>query len=119
MSEASKRARSERAEARTATVENARKGLKALMAERLEAQADALVTRLLDIVEHGSDADALRAADTLMSRVYGRPVQPTEDLTPSAVPTTAAEVRAMSPEERRALLALALPADPEPASAQG
>lgn len=119
LSRAGVEARQRRAEERSDVVERGRKGLKALMAERLEERADVIVARLVDVVEHGTDADALRAAEVLMSRVYGRPVQPTEDLTPQRVPTTADEVRAMSPEERRALLALALPAHPNTASAQG
>jgi len=74
------------------------------MAAELERKADAVVNRLVAIVETGTDADALKAAEVLMSRVYGRPVQPTEDLTPRDMPTSLEEVRAMSPEERRELL---------------
>lgn len=84
-------------------------GLRALMAARLEEEAEAIVGRLLAIVRDGTDADALRAAETLMSRVYGRPVQPTEDLSAARIPSTAEEVRAMTPEERRQLLALVAP----------
>lgn len=98
-------ARQRRAEEKSAAVERGRKGIKVLMAERLEEEAERVVGRLLDIVAHGTDADALRAADLVMSRVHGRPVQPTEDLTPERVPTTADEVRGMSPEERRLLIA--------------
>lgn len=117
-------ARQRRAEERSDAVERGRMGLRALMAEALEEHAEEVVGRLLAIVRDGSDADALRAADTLMSRVYGRPVQPTEDVTERSIPSTAEQVRAMSPEERRALLSLVLtparplPALPEPAQAE-
>lgn len=101
------RARRRVAEAREASLRAARMGLRAMMAARLEQEAEAVVDRMLDIIRTGTDADAIRAAEAIMSRVYGRPVQPTEDLTPR-VPSTAEEVRAMTPEERRRLLAAAL-----------
>ena len=108
LSAAGHAARTAQRQAREDAVERGRMGLQGLLALRLEEHADAVVARLLDIVAHGNDADALRAAETLMSRVYGRPVQPTEDLTPSRQPTTVDEVRAMSPAERRELLAAVL-----------
>ena len=101
-------ARQRRAKASSDAVEHGRKGLQVLMAEALEEHAGAVVTRLLAIVDHGTDADALRAAEALMARVYGRPVQRTEDVTVQRTPTTVDEVRAMTPEERRSLLAAVL-----------
>jgi len=103
LSAAGHAARSAQRMAREDAVERGRMGLKALMAEELEAHAHSVVSRLLSIVETGTDADALRAAEVLMSRVHGRPVQPTEDVTVRP-PSTMDELRALSPEERRALM---------------
>lgn len=105
-------AKREQAARRREAAERAKLGLQAMLAEELERQAAEIVARLLGILRAGSDADALRAADLVLSRVYGRPVQPVASTTP---PSTAEEVRAMTPEERRALLARALPALREPA----
>ncbi len=56
----------------------------------------------LDIIMNGSDADALRAIEAMESRIYGKP---TERVETSTVPSTLEEVRSMSREERRAVLA--------------
>jgi len=45
----------------------------------------------------------LQAMEQLENRALGRAVQPTEDLTPKT-PETVDQIRALSPEERRALL---------------
>jgi hypothetical protein len=63
---------------------------------------EAIVTRLMAIVTGGSDADALRAAEALMSRVYGRPTERVE--TTVKRPQTAEDVEAISDAELEAYL---------------
>lgn len=101
--EAAARARTERREAREHAEEAARKGLKALMGERLEERADALTARLEALALSPDDATALRGIELWLSRVHGRAVQPTRDETPD-VPADVEALRSLSPEERRALL---------------
>lgn len=92
--------RREQAETRT---EARKRTLKDMLAERLEEQADAIATRLTAIIANGDDSDALRAIENWMSRVYGRPTERVEATV--VEPESVAELRRMSSEERRALLA--------------
>ena len=78
-------------------------GLKALMGARLEARAADLTARLERLALSSDDAIALRGIELWLSRVHGRAVQPTRDETPE-VPADVEALRALSPEERRALL---------------
>lgn len=107
--------------------ERARLGAMALMGQRLEADADAVVSRLVGIALRGDDAQALGAIKLLYDRVYGRAVQPSSDVTEERNPLLES-FASLSPEERRAVLRLArpspdpahsLPSDADPASAQG
>ena len=43
------------------------------------------MARLKAVVESGSDADALRAIEQWMSRVFGRPVDPITMMTPDSL----------------------------------
>jgi len=94
-------ARSRYAEARS----EARKlGLRDRLAARLEERADMLITRLMGIVETGTDADALRAIDAMLSRVYGRPKETVELQAVREEPETLQALRAMTIDERTALM---------------
>jgi hypothetical protein len=104
MTRASAEARAARVEARKASEEAAQKGLKALLGERLEEKADAITERLQSLALSRDDATALRGIELWLSRVRGRAVQPTRDDTPIELPEDVQALRAMSPEERRALL---------------
>lgn len=95
--------RAERVEARTDAVEAARMGLRALMGARLEERADKIVTVLDGLLDSPDESIRLRAIEQWMSRVYGKAVQPTQDV-PADMPTDLDQLRAMTPEERRALL---------------
>lgn len=107
-------------EDREAAVEQARLGLTAMMAARLEERADALTRRLEGLALSPDDSIALRGIQLWLERVHGRAVQPTADVTEGRNPLVEA-FAALSPEERRAMLRLAqpLPALDPPASAQG
>ncbi len=90
-----------REQAETAAV-TSKKGLRVLLAQRLEEHADKIAARLASIIEDGSDADALRAIESWTSRVYGRP---TEHVEVAEKPRTLEELRAMPRAQRLALLA--------------
>jgi hypothetical protein len=77
--------RNKRAEAR---LERREKALRDLMADELQAHASVVVKRLLAIVEKGSDSDSIRAAESLLNRVYGRARETVEV---SSVPSWASE----------------------------
>jgi hypothetical protein len=100
--------------------ESARKGLNALMGERLEAEADVFVERLRDLALSPDPGVALQGMKLWLERVYGRAVQPSVELADDSNPVVAA-FTALSPEERRTLLRLAqpLPDVPDTASQQG
>jgi hypothetical protein len=76
--------------------------------QRLAALADELVERMAaayrDALETGSPDDLRRAqaAEALLSRVYGKPVQPTEEQL--TVPHSVEALQAMTPAERLELL---------------
>jgi hypothetical protein len=74
----------------------------AVVLEELQVEVVAAYTAAL---RTGSPEDLRRAqaAEALLSRVHGRPTQPTVDETPQ-LPTDVAALLALSPEERRALL---------------
>jgi hypothetical protein len=57
----------------------------------------------LTIVEHGGDADALRAIEAMLSRVCGRPTERVETVEVRE-PETVEQLRAMSVDERAALI---------------
>ena len=65
------------------------------------------------------DPTAIQGLKLFQERVYGRAIQPTRDESPEN--PLAHALSSLSPEERRALFAVArtMPAHPEPASAQG
>lgn len=63
-----------------------------------------LITRLMGIVETGTDADALRAIDAMLSRVYGRPKETVELQAVREEPETLQALRAMTIDERTALM---------------
>src|SRR5262249_1435832 len=75
--------------------QRAQKSLRELLAERLEAHADVLIDRLLRIAQTGDDADARRAIEAMLSRVYGRPKDTVEHRVDPA-----RHIIDMSPEER-------------------
>lgn len=113
-------ARQQRAEAKAAAVESSRKGLNVLLGERLEAKADEMVTALESLAFSSDPSVALQGIKLWLERVYGRAVQPTADVTEERSPLVEA-FAALTPEERRAMLALApsLPERPHTASAEG
>jgi hypothetical protein len=78
-------------------------GLKALMGQRLEAEAEEVTERLRALALSDDDATALRGIELWLSRVYGRPIQPTQEVTVD-MPVNWDELNAMTPEQRRALL---------------
>ena len=97
--------RREAAEDRSEAAAVARMGLQERTAAFL-ARDDvqrALEQRWLDILENGSDADAIRLHAQLADRVFGRPTERVE-VDDVRVPASVEEIRAMSPEERRAAL---------------
>jgi hypothetical protein len=114
---ASAASRSKRAEARR----DALKSTKQRLAEVVEELQGEIEGAYRDALRTGSPEDLRRAqaAEALLSRVLGRPTQPTEDITPGNPVLDA--FASLSPDERRALLRLAqpLPTDPDTASAQG
>lgn len=105
--------RSEAAEARRTALTAAQKGLRVLLAERLEERADAITARLEQLALSTDDATALRGMQLWLERVHGRAVQPTRDETPS-VGTDLAALQGMSLDELAAL-AHRLPTEPDPA----
>ncbi len=78
-------------------------GLKALLGRELEREASALTARLRSLALSADDAIALRGIELWISRVHGKAVQPTSDVTPD-LPADVEALRALSPDERRALL---------------
>ena len=109
----SAQARSKTSEARREALTAVQKGLRVLLAERLEARADAIATRLEALALSTDDQTALRGMQLWLDRVHGRAVQPTQDVTPS-VGTDLAALQAMGLDELAAL-ARRLPAEPDPA----
>jgi hypothetical protein len=65
-------------------------------------RADEIVARKLEIIEHGTDADALRAMESIEARIYGKPKETVVQESPE--PKTLEELRSLSRDERRALL---------------
>jgi hypothetical protein len=65
-------------------------------------KADVIAAQLADIIENGSDADALRAMEQWTSRVYGKPTERVE--TDISIPQTWEEIDSMSREQRQAIL---------------
>jgi hypothetical protein len=74
------------------------------LAARLEAEADTLVDRLMQIVASGTDADALRAMDSMLARVYGRPKETVEVSAVQAEPESLQALRAMTVAQRTDLM---------------
>jgi hypothetical protein len=68
----------------------------------LERNAEKIEARLLAIIKHGNDADALRAIHEWTNRVYGRPTERVEQVMPES--ETERQLREMSKEERTAKL---------------
>jgi vacuolar-type H+-ATPase subunit E/Vma4 len=101
--EASNRVRRERREARSKAEEAATLGIRGLMGARLEAEASALTERLRALALSEDDAIALRGIELWLSRVYGKAVQPTQEVS-TDLPVDMDALRALSPDERRALL---------------
>ena len=97
------RARQARAKARSDAIEASQTGLRALMGQKLEAESVALTQRLRDLALSEDDSTALRGIELWLSRVYGKAIQPTQDVS-TELPADVAAIRAMSPEERRAML---------------
>lgn len=85
-----------RAEARKAT-------LRDLLARQLEEHAETIAAALLDVIQTGTHADKLRAIEQWTSRVYGKPTERVET-GPLTEPETDRELRAMTEEERLALI---------------
>ena len=106
-------ARRARAAARKDAVEASQMGLKALLGQRLEAEAEALTERLRDLALSTDDQIALRGIELWLSRVYGKAVQPTADVS-TELPSDVEALRSMDPEERRALLRAMPPLSPRP-----
>jgi hypothetical protein len=98
------RAAARSAEVRQATAAAVRKPLRALLADKLEAHADEIVTRWLAIIQTGENGEALRAIEAMMSRVYGRPTESLELTQPDRSPEQE-RIAAMTPEERAAVWA--------------
>ena len=109
----SAQARSKTSEARREALTAVQKGLRVLLAERLEARADAIATRLEALALSTDDQTALRGMQLWLDRVHGRAVQPTQDVTPS-VGTDLTTLQGMSLDELAAL-AHRLPTEPDPA----
>lgn len=105
--------RSKTAEARRTALTAAQKGLRVLLAERLEARADAITARLEALALSTDNQTALRGMQLWLDRVHGRAVQPTQDVTPS-VGTDLTTLQGMSLDELAAL-AHRLPTEPDPA----
>lgn len=101
--EAAYRAKRERRETRENAKEAAALGLRALLGQRLEARADRITSRMEALALSEDDSTALRGLELWMSRVYGKAVQPTQDVS-TELPADVEALRAMSPEDRRALL---------------
>jgi hypothetical protein len=57
----------------------------------------------LEIIRKGSDTDALRAIEQTESRIYGKPKETVETQT-CEIPEQLAEIRALSFDEKLALL---------------
>jgi hypothetical protein len=95
--------------------ERARMSTKDRIAEVLEELQGDVEAAYRAALTTGSAEDLRRAqaAELLMSRVHGRPAQPTRDETPT-VASSLEELERLSLEELSAL-ARGLPADPEPA----
>lgn len=49
--------------------------LKDLLAARLEARSEKIVQRLEQIIDTGNDSDSLRAIESMLARVYGKPTE--------------------------------------------
>jgi hypothetical protein len=115
MTAASAAARSAQAEARSDALEAARKGTRVKLGEAVEELGSELVAAYRAALRTGSPEDLRRAqaAEYLLSRVYGRPAQPTRDETPT-VASALSELEALSLEELSAL-ARSLPTHPEAA----
>ncbi len=75
-----------------------RKPLKDLLADRLEANAETIASRLLGVVKSGTDADALRAIEQWTSRVYGKPTD--HVATTVELPQALTDLAGMSAAER-------------------
>jgi hypothetical protein len=97
------RARQSKAQARRDAVEARRMGLQALLGQRLEARAERVAEVLDGMLDHEDTEVQRKGLELWLNRVYGRAVQPTQELAPD-LPQDVEAVRAMSPEERRALL---------------
>ena len=96
-------ARREQGKMRKDGEEAKRMGLKAMLGARLEAEAERITNVLSSLLESEDEGIRLRAIEQWMSRVYGKAVQPTSDVTPE-LPADVEALRALTPEERRALL---------------
>lgn len=103
------------AQEREDALERAKMSTKQRMAQVLEELQGDVEAAYRDALTTGSPEDLRRAqaAELLMSRVHGRPAQPTRDETPT-LHSDLAQLEAMSLEDL-ATLARGLPADPEPA----
>ena len=96
-------ARTAQRKAREDAENAARMGLRGMLGARLEARADALTARLEGLALSQDDAIALRGIELWLSRVYGKAVQPTQELQ-TELPVDTDALEAMSTEERRALM---------------
>lgn len=97
------RAAKRSAEVRAGTAQARNASLRDLLARQLEENADEIVAALLDVIRTGTHADKLRAIEAWTSRVYGKPTERVEH-GPLTEPETDAELRAMSEEDRLALI---------------
>jgi hypothetical protein len=113
-------ARMEQAQQREAAADLVRKGSKVLIAEQLEADAEAVTARIRSLALSPDDQTAQQGIKLWLERVHGRAVQPSMEVADDSNPVVAAFLT-LTPEERRALLRLAqpLPEEDNPASAQG
>jgi hypothetical protein len=103
MRERASQARRERSERKRDAVEQGRMGLQALLGQRLEARAERVAEVLDGMLDHEDTEVQRKGLELWLNRVYGRAVQPTQEL-PTDLPHDVEALRAMSPEERRALL---------------
>lgn len=104
LAEASAQARGERKQAKQDALERVRMGTQARLAALVDELEGDMVAAYRDALATG-DPEALRraqGAEMLLSRVYGRPTQSVQDVTPE-LPKALQDVHSMTPEERRSL----------------
>ena len=90
---------------RSEVAEERRKTFAETFQRGAEENAPAYLARLNRIVEHGSDADAMKAMSLIMDRGIGRPREHVLNEHVVQGPTAVESIRLMPLEQRRALLA--------------